>query len=85
MMQLLDGNALAGDLAEVFGDDLTDVEATCGGCGTAAMLAEIAVYASAMGMVGRCRRCDRVLVVAVHRDGRVSASLAGIGTIERME
>lgn len=70
-MTLLDGNALAGPLADVLGADATSARLRCAGCGTTGELARARVYATAMGSVARCHGCDTVLVTVVEtRDGR---------------
>jgi hypothetical protein len=62
-MDALDGNAVAGELELLFGRDMTTAMSSCGGCGATAAVAEIAIYLRAPGFVGRCRSCDRVLLV----------------------
>ncbi|MBO9577698.1 MAG: hypothetical protein J7480_02870 [Microbacteriaceae bacterium] len=64
-MTVLDGNALAGELADVLGRDLTATDGRCAGCGHVAALADTILLASAMGRVLRCRGCLGVLVVVV--------------------
>ena len=64
---MLDGNAIAGTLEDIFGADMTLVVSTCGGCGSRGPLAETAVYMRAPGVVMRCRRCENVLVVVIQR------------------
>ena len=64
-MTLVDGNALAGDLAEVLGVDATSARLRCSGCGTTGLLAVTRVHRTAMGSVARCRACDTVLVTVV--------------------
>jgi hypothetical protein len=68
-MRMLDGNAVAGTLGDLFGVEMTTVVATCGGCGKAGMLAETGVYVDAPGVVIRCRICDTALIVIVERRG----------------
>lgn len=75
---MLDGNAIAGTLTEVFGADMTTTTATCAGCGTAGVLAETAVYLRAPGVVVRCRNCESVLAVLVERRGTYCVSMQGI-------
>src|SRR5204863_9028205 len=41
---VLDGNAIAGILEDIFGEDMTTTTATCSGCGRSGPLAETAVY-----------------------------------------
>ncbi|RXZ88053.1 hypothetical protein ESP50_02375 [Agromyces atrinae] len=82
MMTRLDGNALAGDLADLFQVDLTTALARCAGCGRAGEIATAIVYASPMGRVMRCPTCDDVLGVFVSADGRAWFGLPGVSAIE---
>jgi hypothetical protein len=52
----LDGNAVAGLLAEALGEDMTVVERECGDCGTVAAIGPTAPTA-ARGVVLRCPGC----------------------------
>ena len=77
-MRMLDGNAGAGTLDELFGVEMTTVVATCGGCGKTGMLAETDVYLDAPGIVVRCRACDTALIVIVERRGVFCVDLHSI-------
>jgi len=57
---VLDGNAVAGALVEIFGEDLTTVLGTCPDCGRRAELATCRAYTHAPGIVLRCSVCDGV-------------------------
>jgi len=81
-MQHLDGNALAGPLAELFAFDPTTASARCLGCGTVSMLATAMVYMDAMGTVVRCASCDSVLAKIVEGEDRIWISLIGIAAVE---
>src|SRR5262245_43204529 len=61
----LDGNAIAGQLAAVFGEEMTTATGTCAGCGASAPVATFAVYTRAPGTVARCRECKSVLLALV--------------------
>jgi ribosomal protein L40E len=74
---MLDGNAIAGTLAEIFGDEMTLAVVVCAGCGARGPLAEPAVYMGGPGVVVRCRRCDAVLVVVIERRGTYCVDLPG--------
>jgi hypothetical protein len=63
MMEALDGNAIAGQLFEIFGAEMTTTTGVCANCGASAQVAEFAVYLRAPGTVARCRYCDNVLMV----------------------
>ncbi len=82
-MTLLDGNALAGRLDDLLGWDATASGVRCTHCGLTGMLATAAVYASAMGVVVRCRGCEAVLLTVVDGpDGRAWLGLSGVSAVE---
>jgi hypothetical protein len=81
-MAHLDGNVLAGPLAELFAFDATTASARCAGCGHVALLATAMVHADAMGYVARCAGCDSVLATVVRGEGRTWLSLSGISALE---
>lgn len=58
----LDGNAVAGDLTEVFARDVTTATICCGGCGSSAEMGAVRVYGGAMGSIFRCINCDTPVV-----------------------
>ena len=58
----LDGNALAGPLAEFAAGDLTSAVGQCTGCGATASLATSRVYQHAPGLTARCPGCGSVLL-----------------------
>jgi hypothetical protein len=64
-MIALDGNAIGGDLLELFGVDLTAATCTCASCGTSGYVAEAVVYLRGPGRVARCRACGELLFVLV--------------------
>jgi hypothetical protein len=61
---MLDGNAIAGLLQEVFAVEMTTAIGTCGGCGTAGPVGAAHVYLGA-GIVLRCPHCNNVLAKIV--------------------
>jgi hypothetical protein len=64
-MEPLDGNAIAGDLFEYFGVEMTTAVGSCAHCGTESMIGELYVYVRAPGAVARCRHCGGVTFVVV--------------------
>ena len=78
MMEALDGNAIAGQLFDVFGIELTSAIGTCGSCGAIGHVAEFAVYLRAPGTVARCRSCGSVLVVVTTIRGVNCIDLGGL-------
>ena len=83
-MSALDGNAIAGDLIEVFGVDVSAATCICAGCGASAYLAEAVVYMRGPGRIARCRACDELQIVLVTIRGVTCVDLRGIAGL-RME
>lgn len=80
-METLDGNAIAGLLYEVFGEEMTGVMATCGTCGATAPVAESMVYPHVPGAVVRCRSCSGLLMVITQVNGTNCVDLQGIAAL----
>jgi hypothetical protein len=77
----LDGNAIGGLLASVFGADMTTAVGTCGSCGAVTMVAELPVYLTEIGTVVRCRSCESVLMVFVSVRGVTCVDLMGLASL----
>jgi hypothetical protein len=84
-MDALDGNAIAGQLVEVFGTELTTARGVCASCGASGLVAELVVYLQAPGTVVRCRSCSAVLMVLVTARGTTCVDLRGLAELEREE
>jgi hypothetical protein len=56
----LDGNAVAGMLAELFGFEMTVERGGCAACGATNQLGALLVYAHGMGMVACCQSLLRI-------------------------
>jgi hypothetical protein len=78
---MLDGNAVAGLLQEVFAVEMTTAIGTCGGCGAAEAVGAIRVFRGA-GTVLRCPHCDNALVKIVKNDTRLWIGFPGLRTLE---
>nr|WP_229069884.1 DUF6510 family protein [Actinoplanes sp. DH11] len=78
----LDGNALAGDLREVFATDMTGAVFTCAGCAHTGVLATLRVWQPAPGLVGRCPHCTDVVLRLVRTPTRVFLTLTGATRLE---
>jgi hypothetical protein len=63
---VLDGNAAAGLLQEIFVSDITVARIECAACGSVAAVGSLRLYAAQMGAVLRCRHCEGILMRAVH-------------------
>ena len=78
---MLDGNAVAGLLQEVFAVEMTTAVGTCASCGAAGPIGAVHVYRGA-GIVLRCSHCDNVLAKIVRGRTRLWISLPGVRTLE---
>jgi hypothetical protein len=78
MMDALDGNAIAGLLYDVFGEEMTTAVGVCAHCGDERPLAESVVYLRAPGVVVRCRTCRELLAVVVEVRDMRCVDLSGL-------
>ena len=78
---MLDGNAVAGLLREVFAVEMTTAIGICNGCGATAEVGALHVFRGA-GIVMRCPECDNPLVTIVQAGTRVSIGFAGIRRLQ---
>jgi hypothetical protein len=78
----LDGNAAAGDLAEVFTAEMTMAVCVCGHCGKAAPLGAAYLYKGGPGSVLRCSTCEGVIVRYARVRGRLMIDMAGAARLE---
>jgi uncharacterized protein DUF6510 len=62
-MDVLDGNAIAGELFAAFGHEMTTVVGRCKTCGAVRAIGELRVYVSGPGSVARCPGCASVAMV----------------------
>ena len=81
-MSHVDGNSLAGPMAEFFSFDVTTATARCNGCGTTAELARAMVYPSGAGTVVRCGSCGQVLATLVESGDRAWIGFSGMSAME---
>ena len=77
---MLDGNAVAGLLQEVFAVEMTTATVTCNGCGATGPVGALHVFRGA-GIVMRCPHCDNALVTIVEGDRGVWMGFAGARTL----
>jgi len=59
---MLDGNAVAGALSEIFGAEMTVNEAECASCGQVHAVGAMLAFTQAPGIVLRCPSCEAVMV-----------------------
>jgi hypothetical protein len=81
---MVDGNAVAGLLQEVFAVEMTTAIAMCNACGATDAVGSLHVFRGA-GIVMRCPHCGDVLVTIVRDDTRVWVGLAGLRTLQIQE
>jgi Zn finger protein HypA/HybF involved in hydrogenase expression len=78
---MLDGNAIAGMLTEVFAVEMTTATMTCGNCGMAGAVGAMHVFRGA-GIVMRCPNCDNAVAKIVKDGTRMWMSFTGMQTME---
>jgi hypothetical protein len=78
---VLDGNAAAGVLSQIFVPDMTTARFTCAVCGAEHPLGAARYYESAGGVL-RCTDCAAVLVRVISAPARVFIELTGIRRLE---
>jgi Zn finger protein HypA/HybF involved in hydrogenase expression len=78
---MLDGNAVAGMLGEVFAAEMTTATMTCGNCGMAGALGSMHVFRGA-GIVMRCPNCDNVMAKIVEGPSRMWMNFGGMQALE---
>jgi len=74
---MLDGNAAAGILSEIFGEEMTASPIECSGCGREGELASLLAFAPAPGFVLRCPACEQVVLRIVQTPDHVYLDARG--------
>ena len=62
---VVDGNAAAGVLSDIFAGDVTTMVGVCGGCGAVAPFAEAIVELDEVAAIVRCRGCTHTLMTVL--------------------
>jgi Zn finger protein HypA/HybF involved in hydrogenase expression len=78
---MLDGNAIAGLLQELFAVEMTTAVGTCSSCSAPGPMGAVHVYRGA-GVVLRCPHCGNTLAKIVKSDSRVWIDFSGIRSLE---
>ena len=81
-MAMLDGNAIAGELYDVFGAEMTTVAGSCASCGARHQLGEQRVYVRGPGTIVRCKSCTFIVLVLVEIRGYTCVDLQGFAEID---
>lgn len=66
---MLDGNAAAGILAEIFAVEMTTSLAECAHCGSDGEMGTVLVFSQAPGLVLRCPACENIMMRIVQAPG----------------
>jgi len=77
----LDGNAVAGALAEAFGTEMTQVPGRCAHCGIVSLVAELRAYLRAPGTVLRCPACGGVVLRIVETPNGTLLDVRGMAVL----
>ena len=59
---MLDANAAAGLLQEIFGTDMTAAPTECANCGAEGEMGTLLAFTQAPGVVLRCPSCEQIIV-----------------------
>jgi Zn finger protein HypA/HybF involved in hydrogenase expression len=68
---MLDGNAAAGLLQEVFSAEMTAAPTECASCGKQGEVGTLIAFVQAPGLVLRCPACESVMVRMVRSDRHI--------------
>lgn len=82
-MDALDGNAIAGLLQDIFGNEMTTAVGVCATCGATHQIGELRVYLRGPGSVVRCKTCGSINAVLVEMRGRQCVDLRGFAHLEK--
>ena len=66
---------------DLFARDMTTMGYECTSCGRTGVVAELVVYMSGPGTVGRCRNCDAILLVLTERRGMYCIDMSGMAHV----
>jgi uncharacterized Zn finger protein len=74
---VLDGNAVAGTLAEIYGGEMTTMLAECASCGQVDHIGGLLAFVHAPGIVLRCTACATVMIRIVQTPNRTYVDVRG--------
>ncbi len=78
----LDGNAVAGLLASVFGAEMTASEGECASCHTVSLVGTLRAYVRGPGIVLRCPACAEVVIRIVQTPRGTLVDARGAAVLE---
>ena len=79
---MLDANAVAGDLAELFGFEMTATVHRCGHCGNVGQMGTLLAWTQGPGITLRCCICRDVVVRIVRTPTRTLIDVSGAAYLE---
>ncbi len=74
---MLDGNALAGMLNEIFGVEMTTAPIECASCGKEGELGSLWAFLESPGYVLRCPNCQNIILRMAQTPGMVYVDARG--------
>jgi hypothetical protein len=77
MALMVDGNAVAGRLQEIFGRDMTTAVARCAGCGSDAAMGALMAFTRGPGVVLRCPTCQAAVARIVETPNAIYLDARG--------
>jgi hypothetical protein len=81
-MLMLDANAVAGDLAELFGFEITAAVHRCAHCGNVGAMGTLLAWTQGPGIVLRCCICRDVVIRIVRTPSRTLIDVSGAAYLE---
>lgn len=81
-MLMLDGNAVAGDMAELFGFEMTAAAHRCAHCGNIGAMGTLLAWTQGPGVTLRCCICREVVVRIVRTGSRTLIDVSGAAYLE---
>ena len=79
---MLDANAVAGDLAELFGFEMTATVHRCAHCGNVGAMGTLLAWTQGPGVTLRCCICRDVVVRIVRTPSRTLIDVTGAAYLE---
>jgi hypothetical protein len=74
---MLDGNAIAGELQQIFGRDMTAAVARCAGCSRDAAMGALMAFTQGPGIVLRCPACQNAIARIVETPAAIYLEARG--------
>ena len=78
---MLDGNAAAGILSEIFALEMTSSSAECANCGRQGALGTLLAFMQAPGVVLRCPACEHIVLRIVQTPAAIHLEFRGAAYI----